>query len=53
MLAQKGPGDLINLETDILGKYVERLLSFRSGSPSGQGGKGRLSEAFLAENGFL
>lgn len=27
VLAGKGPGDIVNLETDMLGKYVEKLLS--------------------------
>lgn len=53
VLAHKGPGDRVNLETDILGKYVERLLTFRGSEPSSSSGKGRLTEAFLAENGFL
>lgn len=29
VLGQKGPGDLVNLETDILGRYVEKLLQER------------------------
>ncbi|HEX77370.1 MAG TPA: riboflavin synthase [Dehalococcoidia bacterium] len=43
-LAAKRPGDLVNLEVDIIAKYVERLL----GKPvSG------ITEAFLAEHGFM
>ena len=30
-LCQKGPGDPVNLETDIIGKYVERLLGLSEG----------------------
>ena len=28
VLSQRRPGDLVNLETDIIGKYVEKLLHF-------------------------
>lgn len=47
-LAERRAGDEVNIETDILGKYVERLLSFR-GEPKGEG----LSMELLAKNGFL
>lgn len=56
VLAFKEPGDRINLEADILGKYVERLLAFQGPEQAGGGGRGRksgLTEAFLAENGYL
>lgn len=46
-------GDMVNLETDILAKYVERLLSF--GGSSGnltEQKKTSLTRAFLTENGF-
>ncbi len=42
------PGEEVNIETDILGKYVERLLSGRnSGKESG------VTMELLAKNGFL
>ncbi len=45
-------GDQVNIEVDIIGKYVEKLLA-----PGGSGGKGLSSDsftsAFLAENGFF
>lgn len=53
VLQYKQPGDEVNLECDVLGKYIEKLLSV--GSAAGGGvrvGSGRLSEAFLAEHGF-
>ncbi|MCD7826032.1 MAG: riboflavin synthase [Clostridiaceae bacterium] len=59
-LLQKKPGDVVNLENDIVGKYVERLLQFGKGKeemragapfPAGQGTTGITME-FLAENGF-
>lgn len=42
-------GDLVNLECDIIGKYVEKLMSPAACS---SGKKVQLSEAFLKENGF-
>jgi riboflavin synthase len=57
VLQHKKPGATVNLECDILGKYVERLLTFRA--PDGErreGGSepgGRLTAAFLADNGFI
>ena len=45
------PGDRVNLESDLLAKYVERLL--RRDAPGEDGGEGsRLSEAWLKELGF-
>ncbi len=47
-LQQRREGAQVNIETDILGRYVEKLL--------GQGGKGEsrgVSLDFLAKNGFL
>ncbi len=49
------PGSLVNLEGDILGKYVEKF--FRLGSPQKQNVGVRspedLTPTFLAENGYL
>jgi riboflavin synthase len=42
-LLTKKEGDLINIETDILGKYVEKLLH----SPRG------IDKDFLTEHGFV
>lgn len=44
-LPEKRPGSTVNLEADIIGKYVERLLGAR-------GGGGKVSLEFLAEHGF-
>lgn len=38
-------GDMVNIETDILGRYVEKLLSTQNNS--------NITENFLKENGFL
>jgi len=42
-LKDKREGDMVNLETDVLAKYVERLLDR----------KGGIDQSFLAEHGFL
>ena len=43
-------GDLVNLESDILGKYVDRLISHRLPAPSQPED---ISLSFLTENGYL
>ncbi|WP_013321996.1 riboflavin synthase [Gloeothece verrucosa] len=49
-LSYLNPGDLVNLECDILGKYVEQLLSY----PSAKKDKNtQISLDFLTENGYL
>lgn len=48
-LGDKRPGDPVNLEADIIGKYVERLLAFKKEPEGGRG----LSLAKLAEQGFV
>jgi riboflavin synthase len=47
VLAAKGPGDRVNVEADMIGKYVERLLR-----PEGRKETG-LDREFLARHGFL
>jgi len=44
-LSERKPGDRVNLEADLLGKYVRHFVS-------GRGGKG-IDEQFLIEHGFL
>lgn len=50
-LQYKRAGDTVNIENDILGKYVEHLLGLReqAGAPPRQG----LTAATLRENGFI
>jgi riboflavin synthase len=43
-------GDLVNMESDILGKYVDRLLGNRLANQNKQD---EISISFLAENGYL
>lgn len=45
-LASRRPGDTVNLEADILGKYVEKFLSARAG-------KSGVTEQLLADAGWL
>ncbi len=47
-LGHKKTGDVVNIETDLIGKYVERLLS-----PVPQKKTESLTRASLLENGFL
>lgn len=48
-LGSKKTGDSVNLEGDIIGKYIERMMNFRASKDSDS----RLSMSFLAEHGFL
>lgn len=50
-LGFKKVGDKVNLETDIIGKYVERMLGFNQ--PKEQKSDKGFGRDFLAENGFL
>ncbi len=60
-LGRKRAGDVVNLECDIVGKYVERLLSANRASPPTQAAKTEpnspsvagISAEFLASNGFF
>lgn len=48
VLGRTRPGDIVNLETDIIGKYVEKLLRPAADTAP----KGGISLEFLMENGF-
>ncbi|MBW5446694.1 riboflavin synthase [Cohnella sp. CFH 77786] len=50
-LQHKRAGDTVNIENDILGKYVDHLLSLRERTTNNR--RSGLSEAMLRENGFL
>lgn len=50
VLADRGVGDRVNLETDIIGKYVEKLCQPGEGSIPTQN---RVSMELLRENGFV
>ncbi|ADH85973.1 riboflavin synthase [Desulfurivibrio alkaliphilus] len=53
-LGEVAVGDGVNLEVDLIGKYVEKLLSPKdpAGNRAGEDGSG-LDQAFLAKHGFL
>jgi riboflavin synthase len=45
----KKPGDPVNIETDMIGKYVERFMTGKPDAPP----QGRMDMQFLAKSGFL
>ena len=51
-LGRLGKGDRVNIEVDIIGKYVEKLLSAGADEPRSPKG-GTINPGFLAEHGFL
>lgn len=50
-LSLKKTGDVVNLENDVVGKYIERFLTYDDGKPETQSGKG-ITREFLLMNGF-
>ncbi|KUK54422.1 MAG: Riboflavin synthase, alpha subunit [Desulfotomaculum sp. 46_296] len=50
-LGYKGPGDNVNLEADLIGKYIEKFLL--NGRPGTGEKKDGISLSFLADKGFL
>ena len=53
VLADRRDGDLVNLENDIIGKYVEKLLQPAEDSGTLTPAQNGLTAEFLAQNGFL
>lgn len=49
-LLQKKSGDIVNLENDVVGKYIEKLLSFQKIDE--QKPQSKITEEFLRQNGF-
>lgn len=47
------PGSIVNIETDIIGKYVDHLLHFKGNDSPKKKESSKLSTAYLAEHGFL
>ncbi|MBE6841956.1 MAG: riboflavin synthase [Ruminococcus sp.] len=47
-LLSKNAGDIINIECDIIGKYVEKLMSYQPVQK-----ESRITAGFLAKNGFM
>ncbi len=52
ILGEKKVGDLVNIETDLFGKYVERILFFNQQEKTETKKESKLTEKFLIENGF-
>lgn len=56
-LLNKKPGDSVNIECDVIGKYVDHLLHFKrpgdAGAATSTKSGSKLSAAFLSENGFI
>ena len=52
-LADRKPGDIVNLETDIIGKYVEKLLHFpqEEAAPAPKQSSG-ITKEFLTRYGY-
>lgn len=48
ILSHKNVGDKVNLENDLIGKYVEKLLSYRQPENS----KSSITKEFLLQNGY-
>ncbi|MFP4455454.1 MAG: riboflavin synthase [Desulfonatronovibrio sp.] len=51
IVSQWTKGGLVNMETDLIGKYVEKMLGSRSGQSNEQSGS-RITGDFLREHGF-
>ena len=49
-LGRKQPGDMVNLETDLIGKYVEKLL--QPYTPGREEMPEKITAAYLREKGF-
>lgn len=52
-LLTKKVGDLVNLENDVVGKYVEHLMKFDAREGKSSQSESRVDMGFLAEHGFL
>lgn len=50
-LGRLKPGSVVNIEVDLIGKYVEKLLSVQP--EGGTGPRSGINPAFLAEHGFI
>lgn len=53
ILNEKRPGDSVNLESDILGKYIDHLLLSKDAYTGGSNAKPGITVTYLAEHGFI
>jgi riboflavin synthase len=51
VIGLKGPGDIVNLECDMIGKYISHFIK-NTGNDTPQKKKSGISQSFLEENGF-
>ena len=51
ILGNKKVGDIVNIETDLVGKYIERFVYFDKLEKK-ENKKSKISREFLLENGF-
>lgn len=52
-LLEKKVGDIVNLENDVVGKYIDKLLHFKDVDDQESNKSTGLSMDFLAQNGFM
>ncbi|HEY2492592.1 MAG TPA: riboflavin synthase [Paenibacillus sp.] len=52
VLNQKRAGDTVNIECDVLGKYVDHLLNYGSRGQQDEGTPSGISQDYLAQHGF-
>jgi riboflavin synthase len=52
-MSLKKVGDLVNIETDMIGKYVERFIAGKNRDQGEKGSGGDLNMEFLAKTGFV
>lgn len=52
-LLTKNPGDRVNLENDVVGKYVEKLLNFSEDKSEKKESSSGINANFLMEHGFM
>lgn len=52
ILSTKGIGDIVNLENDIIGKYIERLLEVKNSSRLEEKANSKITREFLLKAGF-
>lgn len=50
VMMERKAGDIVNIENDVIGKYVEKLMA---GGGAGRAHEGRLTAELLAANGFM
>jgi len=49
----KKTGDLVNIETDMIGKYVERFVGVKRHDEKTKGAKSSIDMEFLTKTGFV